>query len=198
MIRQFLTKVSEHTGLTLALRSLVEWNFRTQRKAIREHLLPLTQSDRVLDLGCGTGVFAPLFPSAQYEGVDIDQKNISYATRHYPYHFQIGDAMNLPFQDGSFTRILVAGVLHHLSPAECVRVCAEMRRVLAHGGRALVMEDTKSARWITRLMHLLDQGAYIRTREEWEKLLGTHLQIERQWSFNNGVCFYSAFILTKD
>ncbi|MDO8594545.1 MAG: class I SAM-dependent methyltransferase [bacterium] len=194
MLRQTLTKLGEQTSVAIVLRKIVELNFRRQKKAIRE-FLPLGSKDRVLDLGSGTGEFAPLFPVAQYEGIDIDPSNIAYAKRHYPHHFQVADALRLPFGEKSFTAILIVGVLHHLSIEECGRVLAEMKRVLAREGRVLIMEDTKSPRWITRLMHHLDQGAYIRTEEEWQKLFTSHFNVEKHWTFNNGVCFYSAFVL---
>lgn len=198
MIRQFLTKLSEQTSVVIILRRIVELGFRTQKAAIKSHLLPLRQDDIVLDIGCGTGEFAPLFPASQYEGLDIDPSNIAYAKRHYPHSFRVGDATKLPFQDKSFSRVLVVGVLHHLSLADCAKTLQEIGRVLTLGGRALIMEDTKSSRWITRVMHHLDQGAFIRSETEWRDLLQKHLSVTKQWTFDNGVCFYSAFVLAHE
>ena len=196
MLRQALTKLSEQTSIAIVLRKIVELNFRKQKSAIRR-FLSLRPSERVLDVGCGTGEFAPFFSVEQYDGIDIDPSNIAYAKRHFPHRFQTADAMHLPFADASFDAVLVVGVLHHLSLEQCERVCAEMIRVLKQNGRLLIMEDTKSTRFITELMHRLDQGAYIRTKAEWEELFRKHFTIDEAWTFNNGVCFYSAFVLRK-
>ena len=194
MFRKLLGKLGEQTSIAIVLRKIVELNFRKQKSAIK-HFLSLSPGERILDVGCGTGEFAPLFRVEDYTGVDIDPSNIGYATRHYPHHFEMGDALALPFQDASFSAVLVAGVLHHLSLQDCERMLSEIKRVLKPGGKALIMEDTRSRRLLTRLMHRLDQGAFIRTKQEWDMLLGNSFTIQQTWTFNSGMCFYSAFFL---
>jgi len=195
MLRNLLSRLGEQTSVAIVLRKIVELNFRQEKRAIRESLT-LRHGESILDLGCGTGEFAPLFRAEDYRGLDIEPSNIAYAKRHYPgYQFQTGDAMKLPFPDASFAAILVVGVLHHLSLEECRRTLSEMRRVLKPGGKVLVMEDTKTDRLVSRIMHSLDQGAYIRTQAEWEGLLSGFFSIRHSWTFKSGVCFYSGFFL---
>ena len=66
---------------------------------------------------------------------------------------------------------------------------------LKWGGKGFVMEDTKTERLVSRVMHDLDQGAYIRSEAEWQALLREFFSINRSWTFKSGVCFYSGFFL---
>lgn len=194
MFRSFVSWLERQTALVIILRKIVELNFREEKAAIRKHL-QLKEAQRVIDIGCGTGEFAPLFPIAQYEGIDLDPANIAYAKKHYPHRFQVGDALKLPYPDASFDAALICGVLHHLSDSDARKALSEMRRVLKKGGRALVMEDTKTRRFVSRMMHDMDQGAHIRSNQEWREMVREHFQVETSWTFTSGICFYTGFVL---
>lgn len=190
-----LSTLEKHPAIVIVLRKIVELNFRKEKNAIRRYL-QLRSGERVVDIGCGTGEFAPLFPASQYEGIDLDPANISYAKKHYPsYRFQVGDALHLPFPDASFDAALVCGVLHHLSDDEARGVITEMRRVLKLSGKALVMEDTKTERLVSRIMHDIDQGAHIRSERAWNEMMRSSFRVEHSWSFTSGICYYTGFVL---
>jgi SAM-dependent methyltransferase len=99
----------------------------------------------VLEYGCGaTGHAADLASrGARVVGVDIAPAAIELAreraaaTPHLPLRFEVGDAENLPFPDGSFDRVCGSGILHHLDIA---RAAHEVRRVLRPGGDAFFFE----------------------------------------------------------
>ena len=130
----------------------------------------LSPDARIVDVGCGTGEFAPLFRTKGYTGIDIDPSNIAYAKRHYPgYRFDIGDALALPFDDASFDAALVVGVQHRLDRG--LPPLAEIVGVVKPNAKALIMEDTESTRLVTRTMHNLDQGAFIRSKAEWTSMM---------------------------
>ena len=60
-----------------------------------------------------------------------------------------GDASTLPFESGSFDRVLVGfGLRNFTDPSACLR---EMYRVLRPGGLALVLEFSKPAVWLEPL-----------------------------------------------
>ncbi|MEW6610017.1 MAG: class I SAM-dependent methyltransferase [Patescibacteria group bacterium] len=183
--------------ISIVLRKIVELNFRTQRRLIKEYLLPLSAGDRVLDIGCGIGEFSALFPSTQYLGVDIDEPSLVLARRRFRREFVYADATRLPFNDASFSHALVVGVLHHMNDADAARALKEIGRVLKFGGQALIMEDTKSTNLLTRMMHALDQGSFVRTEREWAGLIGPQVSVQEHTTFMNGVCYYSAFIVTR-
>ena len=95
---------------------------------------------RVLDVGCGTGGYSIAIAattSAVVTGLDESERFVARA-REEPgsVRFLVGDAERLPFDDGSFDRVLLSLVLHQLTrPEAAVR---EAFRVLRDGGVALV------------------------------------------------------------
>jgi SAM-dependent methyltransferase len=97
---------------------------------------------RILDLGCGTALFLEYTPVApeRYVGVDISAGMLRVARRKFPHHTfcqaDMADLSALP--DRSFDSIvsLFASFAYALEPH---RVVAEIERLLAPGGRFLVM-----------------------------------------------------------
>ena len=97
---------------------------------------------RILDLGCGTGLFlehAPVAP-ARYVGVDISHGMLSVARQKFPRHsFLHGDMAELSsLPDRSFDSI-VSLFASFAYVAEPERAVAEIKRLLAPNGRTLVM-----------------------------------------------------------
>lgn len=99
---------------------------------------------RVLEIGCGLGTDGARFAraGALYTGVDLTEAAVSLARRRFELEgltgeFRVADAERLEFPEGSFDLIYSHGVLHHTpDPPVAVR---EVHRVLAPGGRAVVM-----------------------------------------------------------
>jgi SAM-dependent methyltransferase len=199
-MNKFLNILSFNPSISIFLRKIVELNFRKQKYIIKEHFVVDEKNDRVLDLGCGTGEFALSFPAENYTGVDIDENSINYAKVHYPRKFLVADARKLPFDENSFSSILIIGVLHHLSDDDCSRVFKEIKRVLQPGGRLLVMEDIDApdAGYLTHMMHRFDQGKFIRTVGEYYELLASHFTIMEDFSIRSGLCPYQVFLLKHD
>ena len=110
---------------------------------------PLPQAPRILDVGCGTGEIAsrlaPLFPSASYLGIDLEESHLEKARAKNAQlgdrvRFQHGDAMYLPFGDAEFDFAVSRHLLQAIPDAR--RVLGEMVRVLKPGGRLhLISED---------------------------------------------------------
>ena len=102
----------------------------------------LGPGQRVLDVGCGTGVHARaaarrVAPTGRVVGVDRNDGMLAVAADSTePVHWRRGTAEALPFPDASFDRIVSGFVLMFLpDPA---RALAEMARVLTPGGRLTV------------------------------------------------------------
>jgi ubiquinone/menaquinone biosynthesis C-methylase UbiE len=192
MLQFTIEKLSNHPGLFLFCRSILEGNFKAIRKIIRERL-PVETGRRILDVACGPGAFSVLFPPESYHGVDINKRYIAYAERHYRGSFRVMDARDLQFEDGSFDDALVFGLLHHLDDEDAKTVLRSLSRVLKPGGRALVIEDipTESKlNLIGHLIHRVENGRFIRSADEYRRLLPSELRLQREHVFRSGICDY--------
>jgi SAM-dependent methyltransferase len=94
----------------------------------------------VVDAGCGGGraVAEMAERGARAVGVDLDPEMIAVARERWPAgEFHAGDACELPLETGSVTGYRADKVLHLLD--DPARAVAEARRVLAPGGRAVLL-----------------------------------------------------------
>jgi SAM-dependent methyltransferase len=133
-------------------RMTLDWGLgeyeRTARELepVAEHVVALAgirRGERVLDLACGTGNAAieAARAGARVAGLDaaprlIEVAEARAAAASLEIDFRVGDAQELPFEDGAFDCVLsVFGVIFVADPPRAV---AEIVRVLAPGGRALI------------------------------------------------------------
>src|SRR4029077_13946627 len=95
----------------------------------------VTAGDRVLDVGSGTGALsaaAAAIESVQVTGIEPAAAYVRYAQERLDGHFEVGDAMALPFADDSFDRTLAVLVVHFVpDPAAALQ---QMIRVTRPGG----------------------------------------------------------------
>ena len=102
------------------------------------------QSDDVLDVCCGTGDLALAAAEAggRVTAIDFSAPMLDRARRKSAEIAWVeGDALALPFEDGSFDAVTIGFGLRNLAEAD--RGLAEMRRVLRHGGRVGILEITR-------------------------------------------------------
>jgi ubiquinone/menaquinone biosynthesis C-methylase UbiE len=93
---------------------------------------------RTLDIACGTGFLTRHLPG-EIVGLDQSATMIDEARRQAPQAaFVQGDALELPFEDGSFDRIFTAHFYGHLEGEDRERFLREARRV----ARELVVADS--------------------------------------------------------
>ena len=97
-----------------------------------------------LDVACGSGKLTAALarlagPGGRVVGLDFSPQMLAIARHDHPeIEFTEGDALNLPFDDGSFDAAAIAFGLRNLS--DPVRGLREMLRVLGPRGRAVVLE----------------------------------------------------------
>ena len=94
--------------------------------------------DKILDIGCGNGRLLKRLrgKSVRYVGIDFSKALINEARNKFPgYHFQIANAINLPFPNNSFDKVYAIAFLHHI-PSKKARkqVIKESKRVLKERG----------------------------------------------------------------
>jgi SAM-dependent methyltransferase len=113
-------------------------------------LLGLGPGQRVLDVGCGTGVVTRaaakrVAPSGCVVGLDASSALLTVARQYADaeglgalIELRQGDCRRLPFPDASFDAALAATLLAHVPEAE--RALAELVRVTRPGGRVGVFD----------------------------------------------------------
>jgi demethylmenaquinone methyltransferase/2-methoxy-6-polyprenyl-1,4-benzoquinol methylase len=112
------------------------WRRRTAEAAVRA-------GDRVLDACCGTGDLALADERAggTVTGLDFSEPMLARARRKSAsVEWVQGDALALPFPDGSFDAVTVGFGVRNVVDLE--RGLAELRRVLRPGGRLGVLDIT--------------------------------------------------------
>ena len=104
----------------------------------------LPPGSRVVDLGCGSGIFTNVLQRRGYRctGIDISPKLITIAKAKFPkVEFIEGDVEHLPFPDNSFDGVLLSGLVHHFpDPSHCA---SEVFRVLRPGGTFFAFDPNR-------------------------------------------------------
>jgi ubiquinone/menaquinone biosynthesis C-methylase UbiE len=140
----------------------------------REQLLAqagIRDTDRVFDLGCGTGTLAVLikrrFPQVEIVGLDPDPKALARARKKaareaLAIQFDEGFGDQLPYPEASFDRAFSSLMFHHLTAEEKVNTLREVHRVLKPGGEFHMMDlegsedagpEGRKQGWFERLLH---------------------------------------------
>ena len=120
--------------------------------------------DRVLDSCCGTGdlAVACLRAGGRVTGLDFSERMLTRARKKSSEITWVkGDALALPFEDGSFDAATVGFGVRNLADLE--GGLAELQRVLRPGGRLAVLEITEPGGrlapfyrvWFDRIVPLL-------------------------------------------
>jgi ubiquinone/menaquinone biosynthesis C-methylase UbiE len=138
-------------------RSVLQWLlFGPSHRALirRVRAVAADRPVRVLDVGCGTGVFAERarreLPHATVWGVDLVSDMLHKGDDRWHRHRENvqpvqGDSERLPFAPASFDFVTCANSFHHY-PHQDRAVC-EMKRVLKPGGRLLLIDGYRDGPW---------------------------------------------------
>ncbi len=160
--------------------------------------LELRGDERVLDVGCGTGVLLERLgrahPGLALNGVDPAEAMLEEARQRCGERVPLkqGEAEALPFGDDAFDVVVSVSALHYFSDPR--RAISEMARVLRPGG-TLVVTD-----WCADFLAMRLFSAWLRTRnasvkqiyraeqvrgylelEGFENVAATHFRIRPLW-----------------
>jgi ubiquinone/menaquinone biosynthesis C-methylase UbiE len=102
------------------------WN---EELRVLEDVIADLPPKRTLDVACGTG-FLTRHLRGQVVGLDASERMLKLAREQAPAaEFVTGDALSLPFADGTFERVFASYFYCHLEEDERTRFLAEARRV---------------------------------------------------------------------
>jgi 2-polyprenyl-3-methyl-5-hydroxy-6-metoxy-1,4-benzoquinol methylase len=168
---------------------------RVKLLAVMDLLLPA--EGRILDVGCGFGLWAAYFgqmqPARAIVGVDRSERRVQMAARVVA---QVGvDAQFLAADvrdarvEGPFDAAYVLDVLHHIPRADQRAVLEKLRDLLQPGG-VLLIKDITTEPWLElkfteildRVMVGFDEELAYRHHREWQALLeelGFHVRVVR-------------------
>lgn len=115
-------------------------------RRVAEALAP-RGGERILDVGCGTGLLtaevARRMATGEVIGIDASRPMIDVATRKRSSpicRYELAVAEELPFDDGTFDAAVSALFFHHVPLDTKRRSAAEMVRVVRPGGRVVVAD----------------------------------------------------------
>jgi 2-polyprenyl-6-hydroxyphenyl methylase/3-demethylubiquinone-9 3-methyltransferase len=162
--------MSENKAIPKIIHAYGNWIIRLYVR-IRFHILRqrfldeidqyLPENGKVLDIGCGFGLFSMYFalkrPSCSFEGIDLNQKRIDEANRTASkiglrnVKYRMGSAVNLSFED-RYQAIYMLDIIHHI-PAETVEpLLKNIYGALSEEGVLIIKDiNTKPTyqRWFT-------------------------------------------------
>lgn len=168
--------------------------------AVLEFLAPVSGM-RILDAGCGDGVYsvAAAARGARVTGVDLSEDMPALARERsaaqgVKVDWRRGDVLSLPFPDSSFDLAIAVTLLCLVpDPREAVR---ELARVLVPGGRLVIGELHRWSFWaLRRRIRGWAENSFWRGTRFWtantlrDLLVETKLQPGRM----SGVAFYPPF-----
>ena len=132
--------------------TLKNWDYQAPDDAAATLCEYLKSGDDILDVGCGTGMFAKAlsrYLECGIEGIDISAASLEIAEKHGGYdHLQRHDlqALPLPIDDNSFDAAACVGVMTYIEDAE--GLLADLCRVLRPGGYILFTQ--RDDRWVEK------------------------------------------------
>lgn len=106
--------------------SLIEQYFKSSKKL------------KILDVGCGTGLFAKkLEKFGEVDAIDYSKEAVKFAQKR-GVHAQCASIDKLPFPQNNFDMVVLLDVLYHQSIKDDMRALQEINRILKKDGLIVV------------------------------------------------------------
>lgn len=128
---------------------------------------------RILDVGCGKGFllyeFTQIVPEVEVTGIDISRYALENAKEEIKDRLQLGNAVELPFENDRFDFVVSITTLHNLYNYELFRALREVERV-GKGDAYIVIESYRNEREKANLLYWQLTCRSFYKPKEWEWL----------------------------
>jgi 2-polyprenyl-3-methyl-5-hydroxy-6-metoxy-1,4-benzoquinol methylase len=127
----------------------------------------LPERGRVLDVGCGFGLFslyyASVRPALRLEGLDKNPRRIEMAGRAAArlglanVSYRVGDATDFRGGEEPYDAAYMLDIVHHIPPDTVAPLVEQLAKVLPAGGRLLIKDVERRPfykRWFTHALDL--------------------------------------------
>lgn len=127
------------------------WLMKVRRAIVKDALIHSIdrkpKTVKVLDFGCGSGIFVQELAEARYHsyGVDISEEAIKFGKLQGRKNLEVLDSHKVNFPDNTFDAVVTLDVLEHLEDEEWA--LKEMERILKPGGVLIVMVPAYMFLW---------------------------------------------------
>jgi SAM-dependent methyltransferase len=123
------------------------WWFQGKKLLVQRFLASAgIRGGRVLDIGCGTGMFLKVLASyGSAYGVDVSAQALAYSRGKVAADLTLAAGDRLPFPEGSFSLVSLLDIIEHAE--DDLAVLREAYRVCRPGGAALVTVPAFAFLW---------------------------------------------------
>ena len=154
----------------------------------------IIEGDRVLDIGCGTGMLSirALNRGAEVVGIDINPQMLEIAEKRKEQSdnsrmlelLEMGVAEMDSFEESCFNKVITSLCLSELSDNELNYTLLQTKRILKEGGLLIIGDENRPNNIIKRLLNFLIRFplvviTYLLTQTTTSALSGIELKVQK-------------------
>ncbi len=148
----------------------MEGRWEMVARAMTEHY-GIKPGDKILDVGCGKGFllfdFTKVVPGVEVYGLDISEYAIENSKEEIKSRLQVGNAINLPFEDHSFDFVYSITTLHNLHCYDLDKALREIERI-GKKNKYICVESYRNEVEKANLLYWQVTCEAFNTPEEWD------------------------------